>query len=385
MRSSITRHAVAGCAAITGTLLLAVPVGAADPSAAPATAATPIAPEVVVSGLTNPRGFTWSDDGRLLIALAGTGGEVEGTWAGGPSGIFGGPTASVVAIEDGCQVTVAGGLPSGDYRGADWVWGAMDVAQLDGQLYVLLGGGGEDFGDPASFNGVGRINDDGSVTMIANLSSWLGDVPPRHYEADYNSDGSLFDLEAGAGALWISEAVGGRLLKVTPDGAITLVADLSEGHAVPTGVALAPDGGAYVGFETAAPWVDGSSRVVHVAEDGTITEVWTGLTAVTDVALGPDGLLYAAEMATGNTADGANIHPGTGRVVRQDGAGGLVVVADGLDFPSYLGFAPDGSLLVGSPAMGANDGEGTLTRITAGDGTAAAAPGAAVAATCPAA
>jgi len=234
-------------------------------------------------------------------------------------------------------------------------------------LYALLGGGGEDYGNPGSPNGVYRVNGDGSVTMLANLSSWLGDVPSKEFAADYNSDGSLFDMEAGAGALWVSEAVGGRLLKVMPDGAITLIADLSVGHTVPTGVALAPDGGAYVGFETAAPWTDGSSRVVHVAEDGMVSEVWTGLTAVTDIALGPDGALYAAEMATGNTTDGSNIHPGTGRVVRQDGPDGLVVIADGLDFPSYLGFAPDGSLLVGSPAIGANDGEGTITRIAVGD------------------
>ncbi|MCY7417367.1 MAG: ScyD/ScyE family protein [Chloroflexi bacterium] len=347
-------------AALAGTLCLSAGAAAASPSTAPQP------PAVVVSGLTNPRGFTWSDDGTLIVALAGNGGEQEGVLSAGPSTIFGGRTSSIVRIEDGCPVAVAAGLPSGIYRGADWVWGAMDVTFLDGQLYALLGGGGEDFGDAAFPNGVYRVNDDGSVTMIANLSSWLGDRPPKEVAPDYNSDGSLFDMEGGAGALWISEAVGGRLLKVTPDGTIGLVADLSEGHRVPTGVAIAPDGGAYVGFETAAPWTDGSSRVVHVAEDGAITDVWTGLTAVTDVVLGPDGALYAAEMATDNIT---NIRPGTGRVVRQDGMDGLEVIADGLDFPSYLGFAPDGSLLVGSPAIGADDGQGTIARISGGAGT----------------
>jgi hypothetical protein len=274
-------------------------------------------------------------------------------------------------------VTLASDLPSGNYRAADWVWGVMDVAFLDGQLYALVGGGGEDYGNPTVPNGVYRVGEDGSTTLIADLSSWLGDVPPKEFAPDYNSDGSLFDMEAGAGALWISEAVGGRLLKVSPDGTIALVADLSEGHRVPTGIALAPDGGAYVGFETAAPWTDGSSLVVHVAEDGTVSDVWTGLTAVTDVALGPDGALYAAEMATGNTADETGIHPGTGRVVRQDGMDGLDVVASGLDFPAYLGFAPDGSLYVGSPAIGADAGEGTIARIMVGDAATADLPPAA--------
>ncbi|MFN8623594.1 MAG: ScyD/ScyE family protein [Chloroflexota bacterium] len=371
--------ALGTAAALAGTV--GVVGGAAAASPAPASPAPALAtPVTAVSGLTSPRGFTWTADGSLILALAGTGGDHEGAWQGAPSGIFGGMTSSIVRIEDGCQVVVADGLPSGNWRDAGWIWGAMDVAELDGQLYALLSGGGEDNGNLDTPNGLAKVNADGTVTLIANLSSWLGDVPPKEVAPDYNSDGSLFDLEAGAGALWISEAVGGRLLKITPDGKITLVADLSAGHLVPTGVALAPDGGAYVGFETAGPWVDGSSKVVHVAEDGTVTNAWTGLTAVTDVALGPDGKLYAAEMATGNSADAPNIHPGTGRVVRQDGAGGLEVVASGLDFPSYLGFAPDGALWVASPAFGAEQGEGTLARIALGD---APAEGPRPAASCP--
>jgi len=206
------RTATIAAAALAGTLCLSAGAVAASPSTAPEP------PEVVVSGLTNPRGFTWSDDGALIIALAGNGGEQEGVLSAGPSTIFGGRTSSIVRIEDGCPVVVAA-------------------------------------------------------------------------------------------------------------------------------------------------WTDGSSLVVHVAEDGTVTDVWTGLTAVTDVVLGPDGALYAAEMATDNTT---NIRPDTGRVVRQDGMDGLEVIADGLDFPSYLGVAPDGSLLVGSPAIGADDGQGTIARISRG-------------------
>src|SRR5688500_19208153 len=42
----------------------------ATPMASPAAAGV----EVVASGLTNPRGFTWGEDGTLYLALAGTGG-----------------------------------------------------------------------------------------------------------------------------------------------------------------------------------------------------------------------------------------------------------------------------------------------------------------------
>jgi hypothetical protein len=36
--------------------------------------ALPDGVEAIVSGVTNPRGFTWRADGELFLALAGTGG-----------------------------------------------------------------------------------------------------------------------------------------------------------------------------------------------------------------------------------------------------------------------------------------------------------------------
>jgi hypothetical protein len=47
-------------------------------------------------------------------------------------------------------------------------------------------------------------------------------------------------------ALWIVEANGGQVITVTSDGVITRVADLSEGHPVPTGIALPPHPNRYL-------------------------------------------------------------------------------------------------------------------------------------------
>jgi hypothetical protein len=243
----------------------------------------------------------------------------------------------------------------------------MDIVFVDGQLYALLSGGGEDFGSIETPNGVYRVNEDGSTDLLANLSSWIGDLPPSTVAPDYNSDGSLFDMEANEDGLLVSDAISGRLIKVGLDGTITQVADLSEGHLVPTGVALAPEGGAYVGFETAAPYVDGSSKVVQVAEDGTVTDAWTGLTMVTDIVLGPDEALYAAEMSTGNTDAEPFYQLGSGRIVRQTGPDSLEVVAEGLNLPVGLGFGPDGALYFSSPAFGADNGEGSVSRLVMTD------------------
>jgi hypothetical protein len=68
------------------------------------------------------------------------------------------------------------------------------------------------------------------------------------------------------------------------------------------------------------------------------------LTAVTDIALGPDGALYATEMSIRNTDESPFYRPGAGRVVRQTGPDSHDEVAKGLDYPIHLEFGPDGAL-----------------------------------------
>ncbi len=359
---------VAGLAHLIAVLVLAV-------AAAPAAAqnATPIVEggvTAVATGLTNPRGFTWGSDGTLYVALAGTGGETPATIDGAEIGVYGGPTASVVTIEDGCAVPFVEGIPSGNWRDEGWIWGAHDVVFLDDRLYILSAGGGIDFGNPDQPTGLLRVEADGSTTVVADISAWSPANPPAFVAPDYNPSGSLYDMEAGTDRLWITEAVGGRIITVTPDGTITLVADVSEGHPVPTGMAIAPDGGVFVGFLTAIPYTDATSRVIHVAPDGTVTDHWTGLTAVTDLVVGPDGMLYAAEMATGNTEEPPFLTPDSGRIVRMTGPDSLEEVVTGIDNPASFGFGADGALYLTTPtfAPDAGVGHGQLLRIDLASG-----------------
>ena len=134
---------------------------------------------------------------------------------------------------------------------------------------------------------------------------------------------------------------------------------------VPAGLAPGPDGGLYVGFETVAPYPEGAAKVGLVAADGTMTDVWTNLTAVTAVTVDSDGTLYAAEMSTGNLEEAPFLRNNAGRIVRQSGPDSLEVVADGLDLPVALDIGPDWMLYVSLPAFGANDGEGSLIRLDA--------------------
>jgi sugar lactone lactonase YvrE len=309
---------------------------------------------------------TWAADGTLFVAQAGTGGESLGTpVAPPPVGPFsGGPTASIARIEAGCPVLVAGGLPSSDNALSE-VLGAEDLAILGDQLYAAVDGGGEAHGNAAQPSGIYRILGDGTFELVADLSAWVRANPVAVLPPDFDPDAAGFSLvaDAAAGTFWVVDPNSGQILSVGLDGSVARVADLSAGHPVPTGLALAPQGGVYVGYLTAVPFPDGASRVDHIAADGTETEVWTGLTAVTDVAVGPDGTLYAVEMSTGNLEEPPFLVPGSGRVVRQSGPDGLEEIATGLGLPVSLAFGPDGGLYVSLPAAGADGGEGIIARL----------------------
>ena len=325
----------------------AAPVQATAQGAVLAAAATPGPDDVVTvvaAGLTNPRGFTVAPDGTLVVAIAGR----EG------------PHAGVARIEDGCPVLVADGLPA--YRivfGA--VTGVADVAYLNGQLYALLAGGDTDRGETP--NGLYRLDSVGGAELVSDVSAFIREHPVTEKPRDFDTDGQPYAMLAMGDAFWVTEGNSNQVLRVGLDGTVARVADLSQGHPIPTGIAPAPGGGAYVAFFTHAPYTEGSAKVVKVAPDGTVTDVWTGLTLVTALAVGPDGTLYALEMATGHGDDPDAIAPGTGRVVRMTGPDTMEPVVTGLMLPVAMDFGRDNALYIAGPTFGADEGQGTILRI----------------------
>jgi hypothetical protein len=340
---------------------------------------------IVASGLINPKGFAWSADGMLYVALADRAGgsagptvePVPATPAAASAGAQptvpgigtahpGGQTASVVKITGGCPVTVADGFPSATDPDLGWASGVSAVAFLNGQLYALVDGGGAATKNPNLPNGVYRVNADGTTQVIADLSAWVRANEVADPHQPLTPDGEPFAMIAGADALWVSESNHEQLLRITPAGAITRIVDFSTlGDIVPTGLAAAPDGGVYVGFLSPLPFAPGTAKVMKVDASGKATDVWTGLTAVTGIAAGPDGALYAAELTTG-AGSGATppfVIPGSGKIVKQTGPSASAEVATGLSAPTALAFGPDGALYVSGPGIGAYHGEGVILRL----------------------
>ena len=279
---------------------------------------------VVATDLANPRGFTWGGDGELLVALAGSGGDelARGQTQPPPNGPWtGGLTAELVQVKGGCSATsVIEGLPSAiDATGA--VIGAADVATLGGTTYVLVAGGGEGHGNQGVANGIYALMADGSAGLVVDLSAWFAAYSVDNLpEADFDPEGNFYNLIAGEDdRLWVSESNSEQILAITTSGEIERVADLSAENMVPAGLAPAPDGGVYVGYLSSAPFADGSAKVIQVTSDGEVSDVWTGLTMVTSIAVDADGTLYAAEMSTENTTEPPFVRPNSGRIVRQTG------------------------------------------------------------------
>lgn len=317
---------------------------------------------VVAADLEQPRGFLVAPDERLFVALAGSGGTNRGSGLLPDSPLWGGLTGSVELVENGCATPLAAALPS--VRSAmERTWGVADVAVVDDQLYALVAGGGAAHGNRSEPNGVYRIDSDLTATLVADLSEWQRAnpvaVPPK---LDRVPDGMPFSMANVDGELWVSERHHGQLIRVGIDGAISRIADFSSTGLVPAGITPSPLGGAYVAIVGPPPYPADTSKIVSVALDGAVSDVWTGLTAALDVAVGLDGTLYAIEAGVPQLLTPPYLAPRSGRVVRQIRPDASALVARDLEDPSALEIGGDGGIYV---SLSADDlpGQGAIIRI----------------------
>lgn len=352
-----------GIGILTG-LLLATP-------AVIARLATPSATSqgitLAASGIDNPRGIAWAADGTLFVAEAGAVTVTDNGTPAASGEIVGSLTGSVVQVTAGCPVVYQGSLPSsGGNGGIDL--GPSALAFVGSQLHVLDDGGGAAHGNPNTPSGVYTIDGGGSARLTADIGAWVQANPVANPPADLDPDGDPFAMVASADSLWVTEHNSGQLLRVEADGTITQIADFSATDQIPTGLAVAADGSLYVALLTGGSFATGASTIVNVAPDGTMAEAWTGLTAVTSVALAQDGTLFALEMGSGGDDGLASVERNSGRVMRQTGPDTSREVATGFDAPLAMAFGPDLGLYVSSPAVSQTVDQGSVVRLDTSQG-----------------
>jgi len=319
---------------------------------------------VFATGFNNPRGLKFGPDGYLYVAEGGAGGSTSTagvcTQVPAPVGPYtGGFTSQISKIApDGTVTVVVDKLPSSQTSTAQGslVSGVSDVAFIGHTLYAILAGAGCSHGLAGTYNGVLRVNSDGSTTMVADLSLFQKNHPVLNPEPDdFEPDGTWYSMVADHGVFVAVEPNHGELDAIWPAGFVYRIADISrtQGHIVPT--ALAFDGQSFfVGNLDTFPIKDGSSKILKISQLGDLITAYIGFSDIVGLAIDGKGRLYVLENTTGNSFP----TPGTGKILRIDGKNNYKEIATGLSLPTAMTFGPDGNLYVsnfgfGPPPVGA--------------------------------
>jgi hypothetical protein len=335
-------------------------------------------PEVVATGLDNPRDLDVGRWGTVYVVEAGRGGS--GPCLTGPEGdqICAGATGAVTQIRHGDQRRVLDGLPSlAAPPTGDEALGPSDIhLRHFGGAYLTVGLGA----DPAVRDQLGDLGPEfGQLYKISGFGHLRAVADISAYEAAANPDGGAFDSNPNSvttdwGRIYVVDAGGNSLLRVHRSGEISTVAifpdrlitpppgmglpDPFPMQAVPTNVVVGPDGALYVSQLTGFPFPVGAANVYRV-EPGSEPEVYASdLTNVTDLAFDHHGNLYVVEFAANGLASGDP----TGALIkiRPDGSR-ETVLTEGLVNPYGVAIGRRGDIYVSN--HGGEAGLGEVLRI----------------------
>lgn len=316
---------------------------------------------VVASGLDNPRHLTFGPDGTLYIAESGRGGA--GPCAESPEGGTAclGLSGAVTSVRwHGRAVQqrrIITGLPSTADQDGSSASGPADVAVTGrGQIAVVIGLGGNPtsraaFGPNAAKMGTvvkANINRLGKLTVVSDVAAYEAKANPDGGEVDSNPSSILrvgnryVVADAGGNDLVSVGKKSSSTLAVFPDRIVTTppgsgLPPQIPMEAVPTAVAIGPDGAYYVSELTGFPFPKGASTIWRVVPGRAPTAYATGLTNVTDLTWA-GGKLYAVQLANDGLLAAQGLPMGS--LVRVSTTGAHRVLAT--DLPAPYGVAVQG-------------------------------------------
>ena len=334
--------------------------------------------ETVASGLANPRGLNFGPEGGLYVAEAGTGGTGPCIVNSNNQFVCYGQTGAVTRITPGGEKTrLVAGLPSlapppGATNAGAAALGPHDVDfQGRGNGFVTIGAAldpARRFDDAAhpEFAAVGanvgrlvRFQPNGKWAFAEDLSAFELTNPDQG-----GVDSNPYGLLALPGREVFTDAGGNSLNAVAANGSISNLAvfpnrtvGTTTFQAVPTCVALGPDGQLYVGQLTGFPFLLNQANVYRVPADGGKPEIFaSGFTKIIDLVFGTDGSLYVLQISS---TGGAPPQGGSGSLIRvsPDGTKTTIIAAGaGLVAPGGIAIDRDGSIYITNFSVSPNTG-----------------------------
>ena len=373
------RIATAAVAALAASLACT----AAVPGVATAAAAN-IRETVVAGGLNAPRHLVLTGAG-LVVTEAGTGGPAgtsncatgPSTETAGTTQYCTGQTGAVFTISARGQIIpVLSKLPSVIEENIQEVTGVSGIAYAHGQEAVTIDdflvtddGGNSLLPKPFArlFGTLWLLS--GGKTRVVSIAAFaaahpqsvssLGTIPG---EQPYDSD--PYDVVAYRGGWVVADAGANDLLYVSATGRISMLARFPavaeqlpagvlgnpaaitvQAQAVPTSVAVGPDGALYVSLLRGIPSDPGTAYIYRVVP-GHQPVLWAaGLTSVTSIAFDRQGRLLATEFSTGGLLAPPTV---PGAVVRISNNGRTVTAlpVPGLYQPTGIAVSADGTVYV---------------------------------------
>jgi hypothetical protein len=250
-------------------------------------------------------------------------------------------------------------------------------------MYVVIGTPPPEIPAPPTAGKLLRVNPGGKTDVVADIAAYQqtdpdpddGDDPPP--ATSYNPNG-LALLEGNR--VLVVDAENNDLLLIDAQGGITTVArfkpelvpfptglpfgppagTLVPAEAVPTAVAVGPDGAWYVSELKGFPFAPGTSRIwrIEPGADGAVcdpanpntgdcTSYQTGFTSVIDLAWGPDGALYVLELfKAGLLFAGVGLAPPVGALWKVQGGSRTEIAPGSLLAPGGVAVGTENALYV---------------------------------------
>jgi hypothetical protein len=265
----------------------------------------------VVVGLDNPRQLSWDRSGRLLVAEAGHGSFGKpGTCIKSPEGTACiGRSGKITRIAHPARGAnrkphrIATGFLSAAGKDGTFAIGSDGVSSRRGKTYVQ-----QTWFPPKALRAAGfSLHQNGNLLtlnkrIVARISA---------FEFRHNPDGEVIEPRTDPYAvlalrhhILVADAAGNDILSVR-HGHVSVWAQLpgntKKVDPVPTSLARTPNGSILVG--TLYSLVPHKARVLRYSPSGHLQRTYRGFTAVTGVAAGPHGHVFASELFAGCPPD----------------------------------------------------------------------------------